>query len=170
MVPQLRSKGGTHVFKQNIQKLCDHVGEGAGWKKSATPPGGGDGKLDVVSWRKFNDGRPGNLIGFAQCKTGINWKEHLDRLQPAKFSRQYMRESCLIGAELLSTGIRSVQRYCRNAERGPGPQFNDSENGFPKNETQVSCSLSLFRNVSRAVRREMDQSTHAPRRICARPL
>ena len=96
MVPQLRSKGGTHAFKQNIQKLCDHVGEGAGWKKSATPPGGGDGKLDVVSWRKFNDGRPGNLIGFAQCKTGINWKEHLDRLQPAKFSRQYMRQEFIV--------------------------------------------------------------------------
>src|SRR5271168_109672 len=67
---------GAQKFRRNIEKLCGHVGEGGGWKAGAPIPGGGDGKLDIVAWRKFSDGRAGNLVGFAQCKTGINWKEH----------------------------------------------------------------------------------------------
>jgi hypothetical protein len=91
-----KKKAATPAFKHKVEELCKHVGEGAGWKTDASPPSGGDGKLDIVSWRKFNDGRPGNLIGFAQCNTGVNWKEHLDRLQPAKFSREYMRQAFIV--------------------------------------------------------------------------
>jgi hypothetical protein len=91
-----QKKNAEYAFKQNIEHLCLNIAEGAGWKKGANPPGGGDGKLDVVSWRKFSDGRPGNLIAFAQCKTGLNWKDHLDKLQPAKFSRQYMSQPLVV--------------------------------------------------------------------------
>lgn len=91
-----KENGGTHAFSQNIEQLCKHVGEGAGWNPGAKPPSGGDGKLDIVSWRKFNDGRPGNLVGFAQCKTGVHWKEHLDKLRPAQFSRKYMRQEFFV--------------------------------------------------------------------------
>jgi hypothetical protein len=91
-----KRKAAMHAFEKNIQQLCDHVGEGVGFKQGAALPGAGDGKLDVVSWRKFNDGRPGSLIGFAQCKTGVNWDEHLDELQPAKFSREFMRRQLIV--------------------------------------------------------------------------
>lgn len=91
-----RKKGGKNVFKQNIEQLCSHIGEGEGLRLDAQLPGGGDAKLDVVSWRKFNDGRTGNLIGFAQCKTGIHWKEHLDKLQPAKFARKYFQRPFMV--------------------------------------------------------------------------
>jgi hypothetical protein len=66
-------------FKSKVEDLCVSLGEGGGWKDGATPPGGGDGKLDLVAWRKFRDGRPGGLVGFAQCKAGLGWDKHLTK-------------------------------------------------------------------------------------------
>ena len=60
-------------------------------------PRGGDGKLDLmVVWRKFSDGRPGVLAGFAQCKTGIHWRDHLAKLEPAAFSGKFMRQQLIV--------------------------------------------------------------------------
>jgi hypothetical protein len=54
-------------------------------------PGAGDGKLDIVVWRIFSDGRSGSLVGFGQCKTGIHWKDHLTKLVPRNFCRDYLQ-------------------------------------------------------------------------------
>ena len=77
-------------FRNSIEELCEKLGEGNGWKEGAPSTGGGDGKLDVVVWRKFSDGRQGALTGFAQCKTGVNWEEHLTKLQPETFVDTFM--------------------------------------------------------------------------------
>ena len=83
-------------FESNINHLCAEVGEGAGRKPTARSPGAGDAKLDVVVWRKFGDDRAGGLVGFAQCKTGIHWKEHLSKLQPRNFCAQFMLEPFVV--------------------------------------------------------------------------
>jgi len=88
--------GVNRSFRKSINQLCELLGEGLGWKPDARVPGGGDGSLDVVAWRKFSDNRPGSLIGFGQCKTGLHWKDELDKLQPAKFSRRFFRQPFVV--------------------------------------------------------------------------
>lgn len=87
---------GLGKFRDKIDRLCRDIGEGRGWKSSAWSPGAGDGGLDVVVWRRFADGRPGGLIGFAQCKTGLNWRKHRPQLQPRAFSRDYMLQALVL--------------------------------------------------------------------------
>ncbi len=88
--------GSQRTFQAKIDGLCDHLQEGMGWKPDAWSPGAGDGKLDVVVFRRFQDERQGNLVGFAQCKTGIHWREHLTKLQPAAFCHNYMRKPLVV--------------------------------------------------------------------------
>jgi hypothetical protein len=83
-------------FRENIEHLCNTLREGRGMKSGAKAPGGGDGKLDVVVWRKFSDGRTGGLIGFGQCKTGIHWRDHLEKLVPRNFCGDYLVEPLII--------------------------------------------------------------------------
>jgi hypothetical protein len=83
-------------FQSNIEHLCLTLREGRGMKVGAKLPGAGDGKLDVVVWRIFADGRSGGLVGFAQCKTGIHWKTHLTKLQPEAFTRSYLKQPLII--------------------------------------------------------------------------
>ena len=59
-------------FRANIDRLCLTLKEGRGLRAGAKAPGGGDGKLDLVVWRTFADGRTGGLVGFGQCKTGVH--------------------------------------------------------------------------------------------------
>lgn len=87
---------GLGSFRSKIDRLCADIGEGSGWKTSARSPGAGDGGLDVVAWRRFADGRSGALIGFAQCKTGINWRKHRPHLQPRAFSGEYMLQPLIL--------------------------------------------------------------------------
>jgi hypothetical protein len=86
----------TNIFSQNINHLCSLLREGVGWKPGARSPGAGDGKLDVVVFRRFRDKRAGGLVGFAQCKTGIHWREHLAKLQPRGFCGNYMVAPLLV--------------------------------------------------------------------------
>ncbi len=83
-------------FQANIENLCKMLRHGGGLKTGATPPGGGDGKLNVVAWRVFPDARSGALIGFAQCKTGIHWRDHLTKLNPAAFCGTYLERRVII--------------------------------------------------------------------------
>jgi hypothetical protein len=83
-------------FQSNIEHLCFTLREGRGMRPDAKLPGAGDGKLDVVVWRIFADGRSGGLVGFAQCKTGIHWKAHLSKLQPEAFTRKYLKQPLII--------------------------------------------------------------------------
>jgi hypothetical protein len=83
-------------FEANIDDLCTSLREGQGLKRPANLPGAGDGKLDIVVWRVFSDGRAGGLVGFAQCKSGIHWKDHLTKLQPRSFCNKYLRKPLAI--------------------------------------------------------------------------
>jgi len=91
-------KKATHnsAFQANIEHLCTQIRDGRGMKVGAKTPGAGDGKLDIVVWRVFSDGRAGGLIGFGQCKTGIHWKEHLTKLQPRSFCRKYFNQALIL--------------------------------------------------------------------------
>ena len=88
--------GGTGQFRSRIEDLCKKIGEGVGWRPGAKSPGAGDGKLDIVAWKRFADQREGGLVGFAQCKTGIHWKEHLTKLQPSSFCHRFLQKPLLI--------------------------------------------------------------------------
>jgi len=83
-------------FREKIDQLCENLGEGQGWKKGARAPRGGDGGLDVAVWRKFQDGRQGGLVGFAQCKTGIHWRKGMQRRSPRSFCIQFMKRPLII--------------------------------------------------------------------------
>ncbi|MGD1071440.1 MAG: hypothetical protein ABSB15_14965 [Bryobacteraceae bacterium] len=85
-----------HQFHSNIEHLCVNIRDGRGMRADATTPGAGDGKLDVVVWRVFADGRSGGLVGFGQCKTGIHWRTHLTKLQPRGFCTKYFAKPLLI--------------------------------------------------------------------------
>jgi hypothetical protein len=93
MIVGTASTSGKTQFKAKITELCNNIGEGVGWRAGAVSPGGGDAKLDVAAWRRFADNRQGGLIGFAQCKTGVNWRDHLTRLQPETFCRRFFQRS-----------------------------------------------------------------------------
>lgn len=83
-------------FETNIENLVKSIKEGRGLKNGAKVPGGGDGRLDVVVWRVFADGRTGALVGFGQCKTGIHWKDHLEKLVPKNFSANYLAQPLIV--------------------------------------------------------------------------
>ena len=87
-----RSKAASEKkFQTNINKLSESLQEGDGWKDGARAPGGGDGGLDIVVWRRFKDRRQGGLVGFAQCKTGDHWTDHLTKLTTRTFLDKYMK-------------------------------------------------------------------------------
>lgn len=83
-------------FRANIDQLCATLKEGRGAKAKVKSPGGGDGRLDVVVWRIFSDGRTGGLVGFGQCKTGIHWKDSLEKLVPRNFCRNYFETPLIL--------------------------------------------------------------------------
>lgn len=85
-----------HRFESKVEHLCRTLREGRGLKAGATLPGAGDGKLDIVVWRIFSDGRAGGLVGFGQCKTGVHWKTHLTKLQPRNFCQRYFQQPLII--------------------------------------------------------------------------
>lgn len=82
---------GIRSFPKMVDEVCKRMYEGGGWKAGAESPGAGDGGLDLIVWRRFSDERPGNLVGFAQCKTGEHWQSHLGRRNPASFCHNFFR-------------------------------------------------------------------------------
>ncbi len=85
---------GTSVrggFGKKIDNLCRQFGEGGQHKN---PVGVArhtkDGKLDIVGWIPFTDRLEGKLSVFGQCKTGTNWKDSINDLQPASFIKKFM--------------------------------------------------------------------------------
>jgi hypothetical protein len=46
-----------------------------------------DDGVDVVVWTPFNDGSPGKLIGYGQCKTGTNYRITKDQRRPEAFNK-----------------------------------------------------------------------------------
>ena len=86
-------------FAAALQVLADRMGEGVG-------PGGdalnssdqNDGKLDVVAWKHFADGRAGKLIAFGQCATGANWRDKLSDIHDTRgWCQKWLRHVPLVG-------------------------------------------------------------------------
>jgi hypothetical protein len=78
-------------FTKRVNELCEGLREG--YRFPAEKDGkvtAKDGKLDIVVWRRFADGRPGQLVGFGQCKTGTSWPDDLTKLQPEGFCAKWM--------------------------------------------------------------------------------
>jgi len=112
---------GTATFKANIEHLCTTLREGRGMKHDANPPGAGDGKLDIVVWRVFSDGRAGGLVGFGQCKTGIHWDTHLTKLDPRRFCEKYLQEPLIIDPiRIYMVPHRVDSRYWNDTSRDGG--------------------------------------------------
>lgn len=78
-------------FEKLIGKLTERLEEIGGWKNGVKGPGAGDGGLDLAVWRTFRDKRPGSLIGFAQCKTGEHWRQHLGKHNPRSICQKFFR-------------------------------------------------------------------------------
>jgi hypothetical protein len=49
-----------------------------------------DGDLDLVAWKSFPDGRPGQLIIFGQCAAGRQWATKLLEGAPTVFQQRYL--------------------------------------------------------------------------------
>ncbi len=82
----------TQDFPDKVNQLCKGLNEGGGFlSDDKAPPTERDGKLDVVVWKHFNDGRPGKLIAFGQCKTGTSYRDTLSQLQPDSFCKKWFR-------------------------------------------------------------------------------
>ena len=80
-------------FSDKIERLCEKISEGGGFKASKTPALIKDGGLDVVAWKHFSDRRVGKLIAFGQCKTGTSYKDSFTQLRPDSFCNRWLKSS-----------------------------------------------------------------------------
>ncbi len=82
-------------FKEKIDHLTKSLNEGFGCQQSTYSNFNQlkDDKLDVVAWKPFKDERGGQIIGFAQCKTGTNWESSITQLQPVSFCNRWFNKS-----------------------------------------------------------------------------
>lgn len=80
-------------FPGKVDELCRKLGEGGGFvNRNTTRVAARDGKLDVVAWKPFADGRSSKLILFGQCKTGTSYDNMLAQLQPDAFCGKWLRD------------------------------------------------------------------------------
>lgn len=85
------------AFPDKVNDLCQDLREGSRFRNlDSAPTQANDGKLDTVTWIPFADLLPGQLIIFAQCKTGTNWRDYLTQLQPETIIRTWMLEPVLV--------------------------------------------------------------------------
>ena len=85
------------TFKDKVNKLCHLLREGSRFhSQDSAPVKAKDDGLDVVAWIPFADCLPGQLIVFAQCKTGTNWLASKSELQPDHFIRKWVRDPFLV--------------------------------------------------------------------------
>lgn len=79
-------------FEAKVNDLCVRSGEGDGFcDHVSTGRRKKDGKLDVVAWTPFSDGKSSKLLIFGQCKTGTHYKDQLPQLQPDVFCSKWFR-------------------------------------------------------------------------------
>jgi hypothetical protein len=104
-------------FRSAVNRLCGELREGFGFHAvSDSRVTARDGKLDVVVWRRFADGRPGQLIGFGQCKTGTHWQNDLSKLQPEAFCGKWMlKRPGVVPIRLYFVADRVVDRWYENS-------------------------------------------------------
>lgn len=78
-------------FAVRMEELCRLLGEGRSKQNVPYQQDSGDDGLDIAAWSPYADRRRGQMILFAQCKTGVSWKtEDLTRLKPERFCRLWM--------------------------------------------------------------------------------
>lgn len=79
------------TFPEKVNHLHSQINEGGQFANiDPVPTDANDGKLDVVAWLPFSDRLPGQVVIFAQCKTGTNWKDKVHELQPTNFIKKWM--------------------------------------------------------------------------------
>jgi len=78
-------------FADAVNDLCKQLGECDGARNRPGIDDQKDGKLDIVVWRNFADGRTGKIIGFGQCATGKSgYGPKLTELQPDVFAKNWL--------------------------------------------------------------------------------
>lgn len=74
-------------FLTSLKRTYGHLGEGV--TRHISPPGASpsqkDGGIDVIAWRPFPDGHPGQLYLLGQCASGKEWREKSVEPQIKKF-------------------------------------------------------------------------------------
>ncbi|MCA9044342.1 MAG: hypothetical protein KDA69_08480 [Planctomycetaceae bacterium] len=84
-------------FEKRVDTLCKSLGECGGFHPiDPAQVTAKDDKLDAVAWIPFPDEQPGQLIVFAQCKTGTNWQTLSSQLQPEAFGKRWLRRQPLV--------------------------------------------------------------------------
>ncbi|MBI4553896.1 MAG: hypothetical protein HY710_16635 [Candidatus Latescibacteria bacterium] len=84
-------------FQDKVDALCRELREGTGFRSpDDAHTHAKDDKLDAVAWVPFSDSFPGQLIVFAQCKTGTNWRDTVTQLQPDAFIKKWMKDPVLV--------------------------------------------------------------------------
>lgn len=111
------SAGGS--FKDRIKHLCKDLKEPTSYSNidgDNTSVRARDDKLDIVAWLPFADTSPGQLIVFAQSKTGTGWKDSTKELSPEIFQKKWLSKSFLVSP---------VRAYCV-AESVPRNKWNST--------------------------------------------
>lgn len=93
-------------FAERVNQLMEFLKERGRFRNingEAAPIHAQDDKLDVIGTIPFSDGRGGQLIVFAQAKTGTNWKSHTSELRPDVFEKKWISSNFL---------VHPVRAYC----------------------------------------------------------
>ena len=91
------SVGGS--FRARVERLCEALKEPTKFHNIDGEEAGitaQDDKLDVVGWLPFGDASPGQLIVFAQAKTGTNWRDKCADLNPEAFQNKWLSKRFLV--------------------------------------------------------------------------
>lgn len=83
-------------FKGAVDQLCRELKEGVRGKSAPETEDQKDAHLDLVAWRGFPESRPGQLIVFGQCSTGMDWFGKIHELQPQNWCRLWLEEQPLV--------------------------------------------------------------------------
>lgn len=88
----------TGAFSDRVTELCNQLKEGNKFRDTFNVGAAQkkDGKLDSVAWIPFSDFLPGQLIIFAQCKTGTSWQGEGAKLKPVDFIKNWMDCSFIV--------------------------------------------------------------------------
>lgn len=78
-------------FPTAVDRLCELVGEGSGYRSDLPRNNKKDDTLDVVAWKSFPDGRGGKVVIFGQCASGANWLSKRSELKPPAFVDQWIQ-------------------------------------------------------------------------------
>jgi hypothetical protein len=83
-------------FKDAVDEFCRTLREGIRAKRAPETDDQKDAHLDLVAWRGFPESRPGQLIVFGQCSTGMDWFDKIHELQPNKWCQLWLEELPLV--------------------------------------------------------------------------